>query len=225
MISQKKILLVDDEQINLDFFELMLSRLGFVIYRAENGREALDSVRQHSPDLVILDNIMPVMSGWEFTRLLKFGEEFSPWRETPVIMFSALDDVKNKIEGFELGVDDYITKPFNFAEVLARIKAVLRTHELIDQLKKREERLEVEYKVNACLLRHVDDVSALLKSVYESSDSTDVCVLKRMVGSCLEKCDELKTEITVLEEKGRMLKNSEIEVQSLEKELRKAYSN
>ena len=77
-------------------------------------------------DLVILDNIMPKLSGWEVTRIVKNDEEFENHRDVPIIMFSAMDDVKDKVEGFELGVEDYITKPFSPREVVARVKAVLR---------------------------------------------------------------------------------------------------
>ncbi len=144
MNSRKKILIVDDEQINLEFFDVMLSKLGFVIEKAENGIEALNTVKSFSPDLIILDNIMPKMSGWEVTKTLKNSSEYSQYSDIPIIMFSAMDDVKDKVEGFELGVDDYITKPYNFSEVLARIRAVLRNRELFAQIAARESRLAVE---------------------------------------------------------------------------------
>ena len=130
MDAKKRILIVDDEQINLEFFDVMLSKLGFEVRKAEDGLEALEVIRKHRPDLIILDNVMPRLSGWEVTRMLKTESEYAEYADIPIIMFSAMDDVKDKIEGLELGADDYITKPFNFAEVLARIRAVLRTHEL-----------------------------------------------------------------------------------------------
>lgn len=142
MDTRKKILVVDDEQINLEFFDVMLSKLGFAVIKAENGQEALDSIRKVRPDLVILDNVMPKLSGWEVTRIIKSSPEYAEFSDTPIIMFSALDDVKDKVEGLELGADDYITKPFNFAEVLARIRAVLRSHELLGELSSMERKLD-----------------------------------------------------------------------------------
>jgi DNA-binding response OmpR family regulator len=121
-----RILIVDDEPINLEFFDVMLSRLGFEIEKASDGEEALLKIQETNPDLIILDNIMPRLSGWEVAKKLKQDKEYRKHRQTPIIMFSAMDEVKDKIEGFELGVDDYITKPFNFSEVLARIRAVQR---------------------------------------------------------------------------------------------------
>ncbi|MDR2493692.1 MAG: response regulator transcription factor [Spirochaetaceae bacterium] len=126
MNPHKKILIVDDEIINADFFDVMLSKLGFVVEKANDGVEALEKIKKFHPDLIMLDNIMPRMSGWELTKTLKENPKF---KEIPIIMFSALDDVKDKVESFELGVDDYITKPFNFSEVLARIRVILRNRD------------------------------------------------------------------------------------------------
>lgn len=140
---KRKILIVDDEPINLDFFDVMLSRLGFQVEMAEDGEEALDLIQEDKPDLIILDNIMPKMTGWEFTRLLKKSKAYEQYSDIPIIMFSAMDAVKDKIEGFELGIEDYITKPFNFSEVLARIRAVLRNRELSKKVANREKRLNI----------------------------------------------------------------------------------
>jgi CheY-like chemotaxis protein len=138
--TRKKILVIDDETINADFFDVMLSKLGFIVEKADNGKDGLEKVKKFFPDLILLDNIMPKMSGWELTKILKADPKY---REIPIIMLSALDDVKDKVEGFELGVDDYITKPFNFSEVLARIRAVFRNRELFAQIVARESRLNL----------------------------------------------------------------------------------
>jgi len=161
MDSRKKILIVDDEDINLEFFEVMLSKLGFVVEEASDGIEALEKVKKFHPDLILLDNIMPRMSGWEVTKTLKSDPKY---REIPIIMLSALNDVKDKIAGFEMGVDDYITKPFNFSEVLARIKAVLRNHELFGQIAIRESRLSLAEELNRDLK---EKLSAFVKSIDE----------------------------------------------------------
>jgi DNA-binding response OmpR family regulator len=130
MSTQNKILVVDDDPVNRDFFQLMLSKLGFMVEESGDGVDALEKLQKFHPDLILLDNIMPRMSGFELTKHLKDDPQY---RDIPIIMFSALDDVQDKLTGFELGVDDYITKPFNFSEVLARIKAALRNRELVTQ--------------------------------------------------------------------------------------------
>ncbi len=224
METRKKILIVDDEQINVEFFDLMLSKLGFVVEKAANGREGLDKVREFHPDLVMLDNIMPKMSGWEVTRILKNDPEYAQWRDVPIVMFSAMDDVKDKIEGFELGIDDYITKPFNFSEVLARIRSVLRNHELIDQLKKRESRIALHEQLNEKLLSYVALVSDKFLSLCNTQEIDANKDLKAGLESCQLEYSRLRSRIEELQEETRMLKSREIAVSSLESELRKAYS-
>jgi len=154
MNSQKKILIVDDEMINLDFFDVMLSKLGFKVERAQDGIEGLEKAKRFFPDIILLDNIMPRMSGWELTRILKNDAKY---KEIPIVMFSDLNDVKDKVAGFELGVDDYITKPFNFSEVLARIRAVLRNRELYAQIVVRESRLSLAEELSADIKQNLLD--------------------------------------------------------------------
>jgi CheY-like chemotaxis protein len=168
MNTQKKILIVDDESINLDFFELMFSKLGFIVEKAEDGVEALEKVKKFFPDLIILDNVMPRMTGWEFTKILKGDPRY---KGIPIVMFSALDDVKDKVEGYELGVDDYITKPFNFSEVLARVRAVLRNHELFAQIAYRESRLNLAEELNV-------DIKKTLLDFVKSIDDLDASIAK-----------------------------------------------
>jgi len=170
MSGQKKILIVDDETINLDFFEVMLSKLGFTVEKAEDGEEALEKAKRFLPDIILLDNVMPKMSGWEVTRILKNDPRY---RDIPIIMFSALDDVKDKVEGFELGVDDYITKPFNFSEVLARIRAVLRSRELYTQIVMRESRLSLAEELSSDLKSSLQDFVKIINEMDQSIDLLD----------------------------------------------------
>lgn len=176
MEQRKRILVVDDEPINLEFFEVMLTKLGFEVTMAEDGQEALDAVRRLKPDLVILDNMMPKLTGWQVTKLIKSAPEFAEFADTPIIMFSALDDVKDKVEGLELGADDYITKPFNFAEVLARIRAVIRTHDLARQL----DAAEKDRKVGRDALASVSGkLSAARAALREIGSAADLAQAKR----------------------------------------------
>jgi DNA-binding response OmpR family regulator len=119
MDTRKKILIADDEDLTLDFFELMLSRLGYEVEKAVDGHEALEKVRKNAPDLLLLETVLPVLSGWDVLKTLKADAAL---KRIPVILFSAIDDVKEEVEAFELGVEDYIRKPFNFSVVLARIR-------------------------------------------------------------------------------------------------------
>lgn len=195
-----KILIVDDEQINLDFFEVMLTKLGFDVVKASDGEEALDRVQDEEPDLIVLDNIMPRLSGWEVTRILKQEEEYGRYASIPIIMFSAMDDVKDKIEGFELGVEDYITKPFNFSEVLARIKAVLRNHELGQQVQHREQRLALNESITADLItfvRGLDEPLSQLVSDAKAAATADEALAT--LGSAATTVEELLRSVRQLE--------------------------
>jgi DNA-binding response OmpR family regulator len=230
-----RILIVDDEPINLEFFDVMLSRLGFQIEKAADGEQALQRIQETNPDLIILDNIMPRLSGWEVAKKLKQDREFRKYRQTPIIMFSAMDEVKDKIEGFELGVDDYITKPFNFSEVLARIRAVLRNRELARQIARRERRLAVVESLNASLIfftQHIRNPIAELMSAAGSADPADCAQATRLLelvkargAEILATLKGLEEEIGEMQAKGDRLKRGDLSLEELEKKLKKHLRN
>ena len=226
MENKPTILIVDDEEINRNFFDVMLTRLGFEVLTAKDGEEALEIIPEEKPDLVILDNIMPKYSGWEVTRRIKRDEDFAEVQDTPVIMFSAMDDVQDKIEGFELGVEDYITKPFNFSEVLARIKAVLRHREVAQQVVQRERRLAIVESLNKSLLyftQHVKGPISAVRDQADKLDTTDPEAVKAFVSMVQTETERTMASLSALEEeieelrgKGDELKAQEVTVGDLE---------
>ncbi|VBB09506.1 transcriptional regulatory protein c terminal [Lucifera butyrica] len=113
-----KILLADDEEEIQRIVSWYLESEGFQVLVAQDGHSALELEEMHQPDLLILDIMMPGMSGWEVARAIT--------RTVPIIFLTALDHENDKITGFNLGADDYITKPFSPRELLARVKVVLR---------------------------------------------------------------------------------------------------
>ena len=119
----KKILLVDDEKKIVDIVKAYLEKEGYQVIVAYDGKSALESARTQSPDLIILDLMLPEISGWDVCRTLRKNSEI------PIIMLTARDEVSDKIVGLELGADDYITKPFSPNEVISRVRAVLRRSE------------------------------------------------------------------------------------------------
>jgi DNA-binding response OmpR family regulator len=114
------ILVVDDEQNLREMIRVYLEQEGYRVLQAANGQEALFVARHEKPDLIILDLMMPVMGGYDFVRA------YNKEAETPIIMLTAKVEDQDKIVGLELGADDYLTKPFNVRELLARVRAVLR---------------------------------------------------------------------------------------------------
>lgn len=118
--DQEKILVVDDEASIRRILETRLKLAGYNVITAADGQEALDQFNSFQPDLVILDVMLPKMDGYEVCR------EIRKTSDTPIIMLTAVADVSNRIQGLEIGADDYVVKPFSPSELEARIKAVLR---------------------------------------------------------------------------------------------------
>ena len=119
----EKILAVDDNQINLKIVSTTLEQAGFEVYTAENGLTALEMAEKISPVLIILDINMPEMDGYEVCRRLRKKKSTS---NIPIVMLTANDTLEEKIKGFEAGADEYLTKPFQVAELQARIMVLLR---------------------------------------------------------------------------------------------------
>lgn len=218
MDTKKRILIVDDEQINLEFFDVMLSKLGFEVFLSENGLEALETVRRIKPDLVILDNIMPKLTGWEVTKILKTDPEYADYAGIPIIMFSALDDVKDKVEGLELGADDYITKPFNFAEVLARIRAVLRAHDLIKQIEIREEHANIGTQALEEIVRAIERTRSSFASILDAAgDRAQVEALGR---KALENLSGLEQRISSLRSEAETIRKKATDLEAIRRKAR-----
>ena len=116
----KTILVVDDTESLRTLVKSYLTQEGFRVLTAADGRQALFLARDEKPDLILLDLMMPEMGGYEFMRV--YGRE----AETPIIILTARVEENEKVLGLELGADDYVTKPFNPREVVARVKAILR---------------------------------------------------------------------------------------------------
>ena len=125
-MSQKKILVVDDEKDIVDLIAYNLEQDGFGVIRAYDGEMAWERVKGAKPDLVVLDLMIPGISGLEVCRLIRRN---AATQGLPIIMLTAKSDPVDRILGLELGADDYITKPFSVRELIARIRAVLRRFE------------------------------------------------------------------------------------------------
>ncbi len=120
-MTSELILLVDDEPSIIQLARMYFERDGFRIQEAMDGEAALEAVAKHHPALIVLDVMLPKLAGFEVCRKLRAGGDL-----TPIIMLTARDEDIDKILGLELGADDYLTKPFNPRELIARTKAILR---------------------------------------------------------------------------------------------------
>ncbi|MEP7356013.1 MAG: response regulator transcription factor [Anaerolineales bacterium] len=118
-----RLLVVDDDPQIVRLLQAYLEQAGFIVLTAPDGDLAWQVIRRERPDLVVLDLMLPKRDGWDITRRVRADEHLA---NLPIVLLTARVADSDKMEGFELGADDYITKPFNAPEVVARVKAVLR---------------------------------------------------------------------------------------------------
>jgi sigma-B regulation protein RsbU (phosphoserine phosphatase) len=153
MDTQPKILIVDDEPFNVDYLEQELEDLDYEITSAENGLKALEQIHENPPDVILLDIMMPEMDGFEVLQRLK---EDSVYRDIPVIVISALDDMRSVVKGIEWGAEDYLSKPFDPVLLKARIGACVERKTLRDRemlyLEQVEREMKLAWQVQSGLL-------------------------------------------------------------------------
>jgi two-component system alkaline phosphatase synthesis response regulator PhoP len=121
-MNQKKIMIVDDEVDLVETVRFPLEMEGFNVMVSYNGEDALNKAREESPDLIILDLMLPKLDGYKVCRLLKFDEKY---KHIPILMLTAKTQEKDKILGTETGANEYITKPFEMDDLLEKVKAYL----------------------------------------------------------------------------------------------------
>lgn len=182
------ILIVDDTPANLDVLSTMLTRHGYKVRPALSGSLALKAAQSAPPDLILLDILMPGMDGYMVCERLK---EMESTREIPVIFISALDDVRDKVKAFQSGGVDYITKPFQLREVLARIE----NHLTLDRLHKQVQTLstlkdQMIYTVSHDLVVPLDVVRHCVQSVMTS----------KLLGSDQETRAQLETAFAAVDQ-------------------------
>jgi PleD family two-component response regulator len=136
---QNDILVVDDTPANLRLLFRLLTEQGYRVRAVSSGANALESIQQALPDLILLDIMMPEMNGYQVSEQLKRDERT---RDIPIIFVSAMDEVQDKVMAFRAGGVDYVTKPFQAEEVLARVQTHLRLRRLQKQLAQRVCELE-----------------------------------------------------------------------------------
>jgi len=138
--ERSKVLVVDDIQLNRKLQKTYLESVGYQVILAQDGVEALQRIEQECPDLILLDIMMPKMNGFQVCRRVKSSENT---RFIPIIMVTALNEIEDKVKGIEAGADDFISKPFNKLELLARVKSLLRIKHLHDELELKIQELEI----------------------------------------------------------------------------------
>jgi response regulator RpfG family c-di-GMP phosphodiesterase len=192
MSGQKKILVVDDQITNIEMLRLRLQKAGYVVVEALRGDEAITISLEENPDLILLDIMMPEISGFEVCKKLTTQEQT---RNIPVILVTALSSPEYVQKGFEVGAYDYVKKPYNNMELLMRVKSALKTSETNKLLKSIEEIDVIIDAVNSIHSEISDSVKKMLsqlkhiQSAYKGNKGLDELIkrLTELCGSISEK--------------------------------------
>jgi len=198
-MTKDNILIVDDLPANLQFLNSILAERGYQVRPAINGQIALKIAKKTLPDLILLDIQMPGMTGYEVCEQLKVNDKT---RQIPVIFISALSEVFDKVKAFSVGGVDYITKPFQAEEVLARVETHLKIHHLQQQLVEQNERFKAEnVRMKAEL-----DVSRRLQKMLLPTEKELTQIEGLDIAAFLEPADEVGGDYyDVLQHEGRVL--------------------
>lgn len=157
--AKQKILIVEDNQENIDLLVYFLKPQGYTLIAVNDGIEALKAVEEERPDLILLDIMMPKMNGYQVCERLKKN---NATKSIPIIMLTALKELKDKIKSLEAGADDFITKPFENIELLARVRSLLRLKEFHDELEQRNKELEEKNAAMARMDHFKEDLTNLI---------------------------------------------------------------
>jgi len=172
MKNKPKILVVDDENRNLRLMEAMLIPLGYEVILARDGIEALDKVRKIPPDVILLDIMMPKMDGLEVAKQLKENEGT---KIIPIVMVTALREVEDRVKAFDVGADDFLTKPVDNTELRARLGSLLKVKAYNDHMLNHQKELEAEVAKRTEQLRQAFEKIkvASLDSIYRLSRAAE----------------------------------------------------
>ena len=181
-MDRNTVLIVDDVEVNRVILEEIIKNMGYHPVLAESGEDALEKLKDCLPQLILSDISMPGMNGYELCRILKSKEET---REIPVIFISANDDSQDIVEGFSMGGEDYITKPFIPEEVQVRVRVQLRLHEMTYQLTEMNRRLQIS--VNQQLKQmemEKKNILYALADIAAQNSSNDQGYVERLKSNC-----------------------------------------
>ena len=215
---KQKILVADDEASIRRILETRLKMVGYDVVTAEDGEEAVDVYNKTVPDLVILDVMMPEVDGYSIALKIR---QTDITKDIPIIMLTALGELDDKLKGFNSGVDDYLTKPFEIEELKARVLALLNRSRLAPESLRYKEVLTlgditlipesytvrildkeikitpIEFDILNCLMQHNNSMvssKTLLKEVWGYSDNEDVDTIRVHIRHLRSKLDKISTE-------------------------------
>ncbi len=167
-ITENHILIVDDDRVTRELLRGLLVAEGYAVTLCDEGRSALDQARELLPDLVLLDVLLPGMDGYEVCRSLRQDPVLA---EVPILLLTALDDRESRIKGLEMGADDFLSKPFDRVELLARVRAITRLNRFRRMLSERQQLQETEEQLRA-RLHDLEVLNAVIMRTTETLEET-----------------------------------------------------
>lgn len=215
--AESLILIVDDTPANLRLLSHVLNKKGYNHIEASNGKEAVELAKEHEPDLILLDIMMPDMDGYQVIKKIKSDQLI---QDIPIIFLSSLTDTDDKIEAFKSGGVDYITKPFQKEETLARINTHLKIRSLQKQLNERIKVLRQREIELSRLNQKKDDLVRMVSHDIKNPLTGIIGLVKLMRESDKISAEEQKQMLSVVEDSGSNLLNMVREV--LDRESKKA---
>ena len=175
--SKPKILIVDDMPENVELIEAYLSLEPYDVITANSGKEALQKLKEEKLDMVLLDVMMPEITGYDVCKIIKNDPET---QFIPVLMLTALSDIEYRIEGIEAGADDFLTKPINRLELKTRVKSLLRVKWMHDRLMADRNSLEIKNRVQSIL-------TAIIPTLLQVVSNEEKKVIINQITSMVEK--------------------------------------
>jgi len=233
---KKRILVADDENVNRDFFEIMFTKLDFVVDKAEDGRKALELIKENKPDIIIIEDVLPVITGWQVVKTIKNDEFYKNYADIPIIMLSDMaDDPQAIVEGFDIGVDDYIKKPFSFAVVYSRIRSALKNRDLLYKKAQGEKAISLVRSLSHTvkfLEEHLILPVERLKSAIDECNKSGNIGKEKFLPLFNENIDKIVAVVSSISERVTEIRKGEIELDDmnvdfldLEEEYRKHLKN
>ena len=241
---EKSIFIIDDDSVDREFFKIMFSLYGFTVEVADSVEQGLRLLKERRPDLILIDNHLPQTAGLDIVRTLKNDKEFAGVADVPVMLLSENTNPDNKVAGYEIGVEDYIIKPYNFLEILVRVRAVFRSQALTSEIIARERRLALVESLNSSLIyfsRHLRGPMLNLQTqanmLLEQLDTDSakhppagetvlefVKLVRKNVKETITALDGLEDEVNDLSSKGAEIKGDELTPDMLEMKYRKHFT-
>lgn len=228
------IFIVDDDSIDREFFSIMFPLFGFAVQTADSPQQGLRLLRTRTPDLIFIDNHIEQFNSLEIVTQIKTGDEYRHLHTVPIMLLSRSGDPEAKMAGYEVGVEDFIVKPYNFLEILTRARSVIRARDLVTQLVHRERRVAIIESLNNSLIYFSKNLrSPMLELITKSALilNTNGTNLDNEVARFLEKVklhaestiatlDGLEDEVHELLGKDQQLKQEQVTPELLEEKYR-----